>query len=280
MENLKSEPITNFNYFRPSLAVDGVVFSMIENELNVLLIKRSAIDRSGVKRPYFGYWALPGGFVRSGETTSEALQRELLEESGLDLVKKKITPYQLKVYSDPYRDSFNFDKTKLPGNHKQVISNAFVVLLPRSYNPISGSDASDAQFFKVKDVLNKKIENKVLAFDHNDMLKDALMYLNDKLMYSTIALDFCDKYFTVADIRYVYQSIWSLFDSEIFVELGNFQNKILKQKDENGNLLISSVSADKQQLRKQSGKGAPAKLFYKSSKAVNFSHTMLPPRKR
>jgi len=280
MENLKSDPITNFNYFRPSLAVDGVVFSMIENELNVLLIKRSAIDRSGVKRPYFGYWALPGGFVRSGETTSEALKRELLEESGLDLVKKKIRPYQLKVYSDPYRDSFNFDKTKLPGNHKQVISNAFVVLLPRSYNPIFGSDASDAQFFKVKDVLNKKIENKVLAFDHNDMLKDALMYLNEKLMYSTIALDFCDKYFTVSDIRYVYQSIWSLFDSEIFVELGNFQNKILKQKDENGNLLISSVPADKQQPRKQSGKGAPAKLFYKSSKAVNFSHTMLPPKKR
>jgi len=280
VENLKSDPITNFNYFRPSLAVDGVVFSMIENELNVLLIKRSAIDRSGLKRPYYGYWALPGGFVRSGETTSKALKRELLEETGLDLVKRKITPYQLKVYSDPYRDSYNFDKTKLPGNHKQVISNAFIVLLPRSYKPHFGSDVSDSRFFKVKDVLNKKIENNVLAFDHNNMLKDALMYLNDKLTYSTIALDFCDKHFTVADIRYVYQSIWSLFDNDIFVELGNFQNKILKQKDENGNLMISPISADKQQIRKQSGKGAPAKLFYKSSKSLNFSHTMLPPRKR
>jgi len=280
MENLKSKPVNNFNYFRPFLTVDGVVFSMIENELNVLLIKRAAVDREKNKRPFYGYWALPGGFMKSEETTSAALSRELLEEAGLDLTKKNITPYQLNVYSNPYRDRYNFDDKKYPGKNSQVISNAFLTILPRSYNPISGTDASDAKFFRVKDVLNKKIEKKVLAFDHNQMLNDAVVFLLDKLTYSTIALDFCDKHFTIADIRYVYQSVWSLNDNNIKVELGNFQNKILKQKDENGRPIIAPLPDNEQKLRKQVGKGAPAKLFKKNSTSKNFSYTMQPTKKR
>lgn len=280
MENLKSKPVNNFNYFRPFLTVDGVVFSMIENELNVLLIKRAAVDREKNKRPFYGYWALPGGFMKSEETTSAALSRELLEEAGLDLTKKNITPYQLNVYSNPYRDRYNFDDKKYPGKNSQVISNAFLTILPRSYNPISGTDASDAKFFRVKDVLNKKIEKKVLAFDHNQMLNDAVVFLQDKLTYSTIALDFCDKHFTIADIRHVYQSVWSLNDNNIKVELGNFQNKILKQKDENGRPIIAPLPNNEQKLRKQVGKGAPAKLFKKNSTSKNFSYTMQPTKKR
>ena len=280
MENLKSKPVNNFNYFRPFLTVDGVVFSMIENELNVLLIKRAAVDREKNKRPFYGYWALPGGFMKSEETTSAALSRELLEEAGLDLTKKNITPYQLNVYSNPYRDRYNFDDKKYPGKNSQVISNAFLTILPRSYNPISGTDASDAKFFRVKDVLNKKIEKKVLAFDHNQMLNDAVVFLLDKLTYSTIALDFCDKHFTIADIRHVYQSVWSLNDNNIKVELGNFQNKILKQKDENGRPIIAPLPDNEQKLRKQVGKGAPAKVFKKNSTSKNFSYTMQPTKKR
>jgi 8-oxo-dGTP diphosphatase len=280
MENLKSKPVNNFNYFRPFLTVDGVVFSMIENELNVLLIKRAAVDREKNKRPFYGYWALPGGFMKSEETTSAALSRELLEEAGLDLTKKNITPYQLNVYSNPYRDRYNFDDKKYPGKNSQVISNAFLTILPRSYNPISGTDASDAKFFRVKDVLNKKIEKKVLAFDHNQMLNDAVVFLQDKLTYSTIALDFCDKHFTIADIRHVYQSVWSLNDNNIKVELGNFQNKILKQKDENGRPIIAPLPDNEQKLRKQVGKGAPAKVFKKNSTSKNFSYAMQPTKKR
>ena len=115
--------------------------------------------------------------MKSEETTSAALTRELKEETGLDLTKKNITPYQLNTYSDPYRDRYNFDDKQNPGKNSQVISNAFLTILPRSYNPISGTDTSDAKFFKVKDILNKKIENKVLAFDHNQMLDDAVTFL-------------------------------------------------------------------------------------------------------
>ena len=280
MVNLKSTPILDHEHFRPSFAVDGVVFAMLENELNVLLIKRGAIEKSGKKRPFYNYWALPGGFMRSQETTTQSVIRELKEEAGLDLIKKSIKPHQLNVYSNPTRDSYNFDKNLPFGSHKQIISQAFLVMLPRGYNPISGADAIDAKFCKVKDVINGKIENGKLAFDHQEILNDALTYLTEKLTHSTIALNFCNKNFTIADIRYVYQSVWSIKYNEIIVELGNFQNKILKQKDENGKPLISELPKDKQKLRKQVSKGAPAKLFQKISKSERLSHPMMPPKKR
>ena len=94
------------------------------------------------------------------------------------------------------------------------------------------------------------------------------------MTYSTIALNSVIK-LTIADIRYVYQSVWSIKHNEIIVELGNFQNKILKQKDENGKPLISELPKDKQKLRKQVSKGAP-KLFQKTSKSERLSHPMMP----
>ena len=106
--NLKSDGFTGKEkYFRPSVAVDGVVlclsnalvhpfdleeskakkYKMMKNldsdlqfldnttgELKVLLIKRKAIKRDGTKRAFYGYWALPGGFIRSAENAEKALK--------------------------------------------------------------------------------------------------------------------------------------------------------------------------------------------------------------
>jgi 8-oxo-dGTP diphosphatase len=43
-------------YERPSVTVDVVIFSVMEGELKVLLIKRK-------NWPFEGMWAIPGGFV-------------------------------------------------------------------------------------------------------------------------------------------------------------------------------------------------------------------------
>ncbi len=42
----------------------------------VLLVKRGA-------HPAKGYWSIPGGKLRGGETLAEAVERELFEETGL-----------------------------------------------------------------------------------------------------------------------------------------------------------------------------------------------------
>ncbi len=65
-----------YEYPRPALAVDCVVFAVLENGLNVLLIQRG-------EEPFKGRWALPGGFVGLDETAEEAARRELREETNL-----------------------------------------------------------------------------------------------------------------------------------------------------------------------------------------------------
>ena len=65
-----------YEYARPALTVDAVVFGLDDEDLKVLLVRRDL-------EPFKGKWALPGGFVRVGETLEEAVRRELREETGV-----------------------------------------------------------------------------------------------------------------------------------------------------------------------------------------------------
>src|SRR4051794_41730626 len=66
----------SYEYARPALAVDCVVFGFGDAELQLLLIQRDL-------EPFKGRWALPGGFVHVDESVDDAARRELREETGL-----------------------------------------------------------------------------------------------------------------------------------------------------------------------------------------------------
>ena len=72
----------------PSVMVDAVV---VRNE-KVLLVKRK-------KDPFKGFLTFPGGKVDEGEKVEDAVKRELLEETSLDIEPTDI----LDIYSDPSR---------------------------------------------------------------------------------------------------------------------------------------------------------------------------------
>lgn len=127
--------------YRPVTA-DCVVFDA-DNRL--LVIKRG-------KEPFKGKYALPGGHIDPGETLEEAARRELLEETGVE-IKNLIL---LGVYSKIGRDP-----------RAETITVAYTGDLPEGAVIQAGDDASHAELVADWEGLD-------LAFDHNDILQDAL----------------------------------------------------------------------------------------------------------
>ena len=115
-----------YNYPRPAVTTDCVVFGLDDEDLKILLIKRALA-------PFRGRWALPGGFARIGESLEDTARRELAEETGLHEVFLE----QLYTFSNPGRD---------PREH--VITAAYYALvnLPE-HTVIASTDASSAGWF-------------------------------------------------------------------------------------------------------------------------------------
>lgn len=106
-----------------------------------------------VKRKDNGLWSLPGGFVDWGEEISQAVIRELKEETGLDVVR---IDRLVGVYSSPHRD---------PRLHSICIA---VVVEAQGEFLIQDKLEIDA----VRAFAKEEIPMDALAHDHEQHLKD------------------------------------------------------------------------------------------------------------
>ncbi|MFB4285037.1 NUDIX domain-containing protein [Nonomuraea sp. MTCD27] len=182
------------------VTVDLVILTIRDGALSALLVERG-------NEPYRGRRALPGGYLRPGETLEHAAQRELKEETGLDAARLHLE--QLRAYSEPGRDP-----------RGRVITVAFLALGPDLPIPTAGTDASDAVWVPVPSILSKPGS---LAFDHLNILRDALERARSQLEYTTVATAFCPEPFTVSDLRRVYETVWGLK-----LDPSNFRRKVTR----------------------------------------------------
>ena len=142
-----------YDYPRPEVSADCVVFGFDGEDLNVLLIERG-------KDPYKGRWAFPGGFMNMDETARQCAKRELREETGADGLHLE----QLGAFSDVDRDP-----------RGRVISVVFYALVKvPDIMPVAGDDAAGARWFRLKDIPS-------LAFDHDLILSKAVKRLKTLL---------------------------------------------------------------------------------------------------
>lgn len=183
-----------YKYPRPALTVDAVVFGLDEGKLKALLIRR------GVP-PFAGRWALPGGFVRVGESPDAAVLRELEEETGL----RRVFLEQLATFGDPGRD---------PREHTVTIAYYALVNLAE-HPPAAASDAAGAAWHPASSPPR-------LAFDHGRILAAALERLRGKLRYQPVGFELLPKRFPLRDLQHLYETVL-----EQPLDKRNFRKKIL-----------------------------------------------------
>ena len=120
-----------YEYPHPAVTTDIVVFSIREQQLKLLLIKRKI-------QPFKGKWALPGGFVALDEDIDECAQRELQEETGVGDVYLE----QLRTYGHPQRDP-----------RERVITIAYYALIPSEKIQIrAATDAAAVDWFAMQEL--------------------------------------------------------------------------------------------------------------------------------
>jgi len=138
-----------YEYPRPAVTVDCVVFARTDDGLQVLLIERDG-------EPYAGRWALPGGFVEMDEDLETAARRELHEETGVVVDSLE----QLHTFGAVDRDP-----------RGRVISVAYYGLTTQDrHTPRAASDARRVGWFAVD-------KPPSLAFDHGAALRMAIARL-------------------------------------------------------------------------------------------------------
>ena len=175
-----------------AVTVDLVAMRIRDDELSVLLVRRG-------EDPFKDSWALPGGFVQRGpvkvpESLDEAAAREFREETGLALEAAYVT--QLGAYGDPDRDP--------RGN---VVTVAYLAIAPAENLARAGGDAVEARWIEVTRVLEGSFR---LAFDHRQIMADAVERTRELIETTALALSFCDEWFTVPSLRRVYELVWGL----------------------------------------------------------------------
>ncbi len=181
-------------YFRPSVAVDLVVFTAVKDQLQVLLVQRK-------DWPFKGRWALPGGFVREQEGLMDAAKRELEEETGVSDVYLE----QLRAFGDPVRDP-----------RTRVITVAhYALILSERLNMRASGDAGEVRWWSVYELPE-------LAFDHDIILDLALTRLRGQIMTSRVAFRLLPEKFTLTEIQKLYEIILGKA-----LDKRNFRKKIL-----------------------------------------------------
>lgn len=175
------------------IAVDAVVFTILDKELKILLIKRK-------NDPSKGRYALPGGFAELDENLEDAARRELEEETGV----KNIFLKKLHAFGDVGRD--------LRG---RVITIPFLALIDGDKIKLnSTSDAELARWYPI-DRLPE------LAFDHKKIIDDALQHLRFEMQNTNIAFQMMPEKFTLTELQQAHEIV---LDKKI--DKRNFRKKI------------------------------------------------------
>lgn len=193
-----------YEYPRPAVTVDVVLFAARGAELSVLLIRRGGA-------PFRGSWALPGGFVEEHESLERAAARELQEETSVSGLRLE----QLGAFGDPGRD---------PRGH--TVSVAYWAFLHTPPRATAADDAAEVQWMPLSALAladeppsptgrgkatSKRRNSRglaQLAFDHKHIINLARQRLRDRLAAPSAPVGLVDLVpprFTLGELQHVFE---------------------------------------------------------------------------
>lgn len=179
----------SYKYPHPAVTTDCVIFGFDGTKLHILLIER------GIE-PYKGKWAFPGGFLNIDESCEEGALRELHEETGLTGVYIE----QFHTFSEPKRDP-----------RERVITVAYYALV-RIQDVKAGDDATNARWFALDNIPQ-------LAFDHDQLLREALKSLRERIHFEPVCFSVLPEKFTMQQLQNLYEAIFGTeFNSNDFAK--------------------------------------------------------------
>lgn len=159
------------------VSVDVVVLTLVERELNVVLVQRA-------RAPFAGVWALPGGYIHANEDADAkaCAARVLKTKAGMEGTYLE----QLATFTGPARDPRGWS-----------VAIAYCALIPLENLPTQRPDLKVVPVNAVGQ----------LPFDHAHILQAALARVRSKSQYSSLPVHFCGDEFTLPKLQQVYESI-------------------------------------------------------------------------
>lgn len=176
---------THRRYPPLGVAVDVVLFTVVEGRLDLLLTERESA-------PFAGWWSLPGGFVGEHESAEEAAVRELRKKAGVEDVFLE----QLYTFTRPDRDP-----------RSRVVSVAYYALV--SAERAAGGGTRASRWFPVR-LEEDRLEigdGLELAFDHLEIAETAVRRIRGKLDYAPIGFQLLPEQFTLTELQQVYEAV-------------------------------------------------------------------------
>jgi 8-oxo-dGTP diphosphatase len=196
----------------PNVSVDCVVFGFDHDQLKILLIQQKLPQAQNSQ------FALPGDLILNNEGLDTAATRVLKEVSGLEGIFLK----QFKAFGDPRRVSnikdLEFLKSYRKNPQARVITVAYFALVRMDHFTPS------AKGFAAKAFWQNVSTCPPLAFDHNQILSEALEKLRHDFTRNRTGFEMLPELFTLSQLQKLYEVILGRR-----LDKRNFRKKILHQ---------------------------------------------------
>ena len=186
---------TNALYKNQGIHVITAIFTVELGVTKVLLVKRK-------NEPYKGDWILTGGALYNNEDLEAGAKREIFEKTGIQNIEIE----QFKAFGKVDRSPI---MRMVAVAYIGVIDSSRVKIIRETIN------TSNAYWFPIDKIPG-------LGFDHEEILKESLIYLQRKIVSTDILKSLFPNEFTIPEIQKTYEAILNKkFDRR------NFRKKLL-----------------------------------------------------